>query len=244
MILHFLEVWFVFAIVFAIGCWLGVLLYGGLSESRFAAAQGAVADFVGDGIDEIKWRLGVGPDWRPAFRASGDQNGDTPLASNADVGDLRPLPQPSPQQDAPEEPWPDEETWAAESVSEAAPDDVDDQSEIETAADELSTNGGEESVMRPAVLAAPRAGVPDNLRRIRGIGKRNEALLHGLGIYHIGQIAAWTPAEARWIASHLAFPDSIERDDWIGQAIVLASGGETGYLDASERRKRSSDVDG
>ena len=34
-------------------------------------------------------------------------------------------------------------------------------------------------------------------------GKRNEELLNSLGIYHFGQIAAWTPAEARWVANHL-----------------------------------------
>ena len=92
-------------------------------------------------------------------------------------------------------------------------------------------------VMRPLTLPGPRNGVPDNLQRIRGIGQKNEELLHGLGIYHFGQIAAWTPAEARWVANHLAFPERIERDDWIGQAIILATGGDTGYVKAADRRK-------
>jgi predicted flap endonuclease-1-like 5' DNA nuclease len=91
--------------------------------------------------------------------------------------------------------------------------------------------------MRPLTLPAPRNGVPDNLQRIRGIGQKNEELLNSLGIYHFGQIAAWTPAEARWVASHLAFPERIERDDWIGQAIILATGGDTGYVKAADRRK-------
>lgn len=91
--------------------------------------------------------------------------------------------------------------------------------------------------MRPLILPAPRNGVPDNLQRIRGIGQKNEELLNSLGIFHFGQIAAWTPAEARWVASHLAFPERIERDDWIGQAIILATGGETGYQKAAERRR-------
>ena len=77
--------------------------------------------------------------------------------------------------------------------------------------------------MRPLTLPGPRNGVPDNLQRIRGIGQKNEELLNSLGIYHFGQIAAWTPAEARWVASHLAFPERIERDDWVGQAIILAT---------------------
>ena len=91
--------------------------------------------------------------------------------------------------------------------------------------------------MRPLTLPGPRNGVPDNLQRIRGIGLKNEELLNSLGIYHFGQIAAWTPAEARWVASHLAFPERIERDDWVGQAIILATGGDTGYVKAAERRK-------
>lgn len=91
--------------------------------------------------------------------------------------------------------------------------------------------------MRPLTLPGPRNGVPDNLQRIRGIGQKNEELLNSLGVYHFGQIAAWTPAEARWIASHLAFPERVERDDWVGQAIVLATGGDTGYVKAADRRR-------
>ncbi len=98
--------------------------------------------------------------------------------------------------------------------------------------------GPELPMMRPAGLAGPRNGVPDDLQRIRGVGKKNEELLNELGIFHFGQIAAWTPAEARWMASHLAFPERIERDDWIGQATILASGGRTGYVKAAPRTSR------
>jgi predicted flap endonuclease-1-like 5' DNA nuclease len=80
---------------------------------------------------------------------------------------------------------------------------------------------------RPLALPGPRNGVPDNLRSIRGIGQKNEDLLHSLGIFHFGQIAAWTPAEARWVANQLAFPERLERDNWIGQAIALATGDGT-----------------
>ena len=37
--------------------------------------------------------------------------------------------------------------------------------------------------MRPATLAEPRNGVPDNLQRIRGVGERNEARLNRLGMF-------------------------------------------------------------
>jgi hypothetical protein len=61
--------------------------------------------------------------------------------------------------------------------------------------------------------------------------------LNELGIFHFSQIAAWTPAEIRWIGQQLAFPERIELDDWVGQAIVLASGGETGFTKSAERRR-------
>ena len=99
---------------------------------------------------------------------------------------------------------------------------------------------------RPAGLAAPMGGKKDNLQRIKGIGKVNEGKLNDLGIYHFSQRAAWTPAEARWVGTFLAFAGRIEREDWIGQASVLASGGETdfakrvdkGEVETSSNKKR------
>ncbi len=72
--------------------------------------------------------------------------------------------------------------------------------------------------VRPLGLAGARDGAPDDLKLIKGIGPQNEARLNALGVFHFDQIAAWTPEEARWIGSYLAFPGRIEREDWIGQA--------------------------
>ena len=69
------------------------------------------------------------------------------------------------------------------------------------------------------------------------MGERNEELLNSLGIFHFGQIAAWTPGEVRWVGAYLAFPERIERDDWVGQATILASGGDTGFVKAADRRR-------
>lgn len=74
---------------------------------------------------------------------------------------------------------------------------------------------------RPAALPGPRSGEADDLRRIRGIGPQNATRLNALGVYHLDQIAAWTPAEARWVGAYLAFPGRIEREDWMGQAQSL-----------------------
>lgn len=80
---------------------------------------------------------------------------------------------------------------------------------------------------RPPALPGPRAGDADDLRRIKGIGPQNATRLNALGIYHLDQIAAWTPIEARWVGAYLAFPGRIEREDWVGQAKALVDGDRT-----------------
>lgn len=81
---------------------------------------------------------------------------------------------------------------------------------------------------KPTGLAAPRASGADDLKRIKGVGPKLEALLHDLGVYHFDQIAAWGPAEIAWIDAHIdGFSGRATRDDWIGQAKLLAAGGET-----------------
>ena len=90
---------------------------------------------------------------------------------------------------------------------------------------------------RPMALAAAMGGKADDLKRIRGIGPANEKKLNGLGVYHFSQIAAWTAENARWAGSFMAFPGRIEREEWIAQAKVLATGAETEFskrVDAGE----------
>ena len=81
---------------------------------------------------------------------------------------------------------------------------------------------------RPELLAAPRAGGPDDLKKIKGIGPKLEAVLNGLGVYHFRQIAAWTDRETAWVDYHLeGFKGRILRDDWVAQARDLAGEGES-----------------
>lgn len=83
---------------------------------------------------------------------------------------------------------------------------------------------------RPAALAAARAGGPDDLKAIKGVGPRLEALLHRLGFFHFDQIAAWTADEVAWVDEHLeGFKGRVSRDDWVSQAKILADGGETAF---------------
>lgn len=72
----------------------------------------------------------------------------------------------------------------------------------------------------PPLLAAPE-GAADDLKRLKGIGPQNEQRLNALGIYHLRQIAAWSPEEVRWVGAALAFPGRIEREAWVAQAKAL-----------------------
>ncbi len=82
---------------------------------------------------------------------------------------------------------------------------------------------------RPAGLKTARGGTADDLKLIKGIGPQNEGRLHGLGIWHFDQVAAWTHDQVLWIGSYLAFPGRIDREGWIAQAKELAAGKMTDF---------------
>ncbi|MFC2967225.1 NADH-quinone oxidoreductase subunit NuoE [Acidimangrovimonas pyrenivorans] len=87
-----------------------------------------------------------------------------------------------------------------------------------------------ETATKPALLSAAREGGPDDLKRIKGVGPKLEALLHEMGIFHFDQIAAWTEAEVAWADENLVgFKGRVSRDDWVAQAKLLAAGGETEF---------------
>ena len=69
----------------------------------------------------------------------------------------------------------------------------------------------------------------DDLKRISGIGPKNEDQLNALGIATFEQIAAWTPDNVKWVEGYLSFRGRITREDWIGQAKTLAAGKETEF---------------
>ena len=85
-------------------------------------------------------------------------------------------------------------------------------------------------VTKPAALTGPRDGAADNLKAIKGVGPKLEALLHSLGFYHFDQIATWTEAEVGWVDENLeGFKGRVSRDNWVEQAKLLAAGGETEF---------------
>ena len=83
---------------------------------------------------------------------------------------------------------------------------------------------------KPVTLDGPRGGAADDLKRIKGIGPKLEKLCHRLGFYHFDQIAAWTADEVAWVDQNLeGFRGRVTRDEWVRQAGLLASGGETEF---------------
>jgi len=112
------------------------------------------------------------------------------------------------------------------------------------AAGELARLAGEPvAAVRPAGLEGPRNDRGDDLKKIRGVGQKLEAMLQNLGFWHFDQIAAWTPAELAWVDAHLdAFNGRAGREDWVGQAKLLAAGGETEHSRAVERGEFGGDT--
>ncbi len=88
--------------------------------------------------------------------------------------------------------------------------------------------------VQPEGLEGPRDGKADDLKRISGVGPKIEGLLNARGIFHYDQIAAWSEAEIAWVDNDLKFKGRIMREDWIGQARILATGGETDFSRRSD----------
>jgi NADH-quinone oxidoreductase subunit E len=82
---------------------------------------------------------------------------------------------------------------------------------------------------KPAPLDAPRDGKADDLKLISGVGPKLEQMLNELGVFHFDQIAAWPGETVAWVDDYLSFKGRIGREDWIGQAKILAAGGETEF---------------
>lgn len=80
---------------------------------------------------------------------------------------------------------------------------------------------------------AGSVGGEDDLARIRGIGPMLKAWLAGYGVTRFEQIAAWDDADvARYAGMMGRMGHRIRGEDWVGQARLLAAGGETAHSHA------------
>lgn len=89
---------------------------------------------------------------------------------------------------------------------------------------------------KPKAMAAPRESGADDLKRIRGVGPKIEAMLNGMGFFHFDQIASWSAADVAWVDENLeGFKGRVSRDDWVAQATLLAEGGETAFSNRAKK---------
>jgi predicted flap endonuclease-1-like 5' DNA nuclease len=95
---------------------------------------------------------------------------------------------------------------------------------------------GLRSVRSEALRTAwPAIGQLDDLKRIRGVGVLIEKKLNSLGVTAYEQIANWTGADIDRINQILDFKGRIERENWVEQARILASGGYTEFSRRADR---------
>jgi predicted flap endonuclease-1-like 5' DNA nuclease len=89
---------------------------------------------------------------------------------------------------------------------------------------------------RPELLTAARDGKPDDLKAIKGVGPKLEAMLHRMGVFHFDQVASWRAPEVAWVDENLeGFKGRVSRDHWVDQAKVLAAGGSTEFSQRVEK---------
>jgi len=83
----------------------------------------------------------------------------------------------------------------------------------------------------PEAEVIPDLPLPaDDLKRIKGIGPKLSDRLKEHGVTRYEQIAAWDAAMVADFAQRLGrLGGRIEADDWVGQARLLATGGETAH---------------
>tara|TARA_R110002049_G_scaffold23545_2_gene83274 strand:+ start:88316 stop:89542 length:1227 start_codon:yes stop_codon:yes gene_type:complete len=89
---------------------------------------------------------------------------------------------------------------------------------------------------KPGQLKAPRTSGADNLKLIKGVGPKLEAMLNSMGFYHFDQIAEWGADEVSWMDQNLeGFKGRVSRDNWVAQAAQLATGAQTEFSKRADK---------
>jgi len=96
------------------------------------------------------------------------------------------------------------------------------ESEIEPANESASGLQNQIVKIKPDSLTEPE-GAADNLMRISGIGPLMQKRLNDLGIFHYGQIAAFTKENSEWLNDHLDVAGGIKTENWVALARGLAA---------------------
>ena len=85
-------------------------------------------------------------------------------------------------------------------------------------------------------MKAPRKAGADDLKLIKGVGPKLEAMLNEMGYFHYDQIAKWGDAEVAWADQNLVgFKGRVSRDNWVAQAGKLAAGEQTEFSNRAKK---------
>jgi len=101
-----------------------------------------------------------------------------------------------------------------------------------------SSLAGLRSVKSQALVGDDGRAAPaqkDDLKRIRGLGVRDETRLNAIGIASYDQIADWTARDIDEIGTQLGVKGRIAKENWIEQARLLASGATTKFAARQDR---------
>ncbi len=91
---------------------------------------------------------------------------------------------------------------------------------------EAGAEAAQRSALQNRMLGS---GSHNDLKRIRGIGVLIEKKLNSMGVLAYEQIANWTAEDIERVSQSLDFKGRIERENWVEQARILASGGATEF---------------
>ena len=81
----------------------------------------------------------------------------------------------------------------------------------------------------PSAASTSTPKQDDDLKRIRGVGELIERKLKAMGHTSYADIANWSRADIDRVSHQLDFSGRIERENWVEQARILASGGQTEF---------------
>ena len=94
---------------------------------------------------------------------------------------------------------------------------------------------GNDWVPRSRPAGGQGRAAKDDLKRIKGIGVVIEKRLEALGFTTYAQLAQWTQGDIDRVSNSLDFKGRIEREQWVHQANILASGRETDFSRRMDR---------
>lgn len=85
---------------------------------------------------------------------------------------------------------------------------------------EAPAPSAEEAGIKPELLKTAM-GDPDDLTKIKGIGKVLAEDLNEMGVYHFSQIAGWSEDNIKFMDEQFSPKGRASRDEWVAQAKAL-----------------------